>query len=144
MLSPITTLITLIVTITHTTIFTAITTDALSHLAAVLADQSYINGSNIENTTIEQSQRADKKAREKFRESIKLLREAGSIYSAGFMDSEDLGPDPGPEQFQGVTNPVILSFYFIFISNYFLFIFIFLLFFVFTIFLANYSCVESH
>ena len=111
MLYPTPTLITLIVTITHTTIFTAITTDALSHLAAVLADQSYINGSNIENTTIEQSQRADKKAREKFRESIKLLREAGSIYSAGFMDSEDLGPDPGPEQFQGVTNPVrFLSF----------------------------------
>lgn len=44
-------------------------------------------------------------AHEKFLEALKILREAGSIYSAGLTDLENLGP----EIFQKEENPVSLT-----------------------------------
>ena len=74
--------------------------DALSRLAAVLADQSYSDSSSI--GPIEDAQRTDRVAHEKFLEALKILREAGSIYSAGLTDLEILGP----ETLQKEENPV--------------------------------------
>ena len=74
--------------------------DALSRLAAVLADQSYSDSSSI--GPIEDAQRTDRVAHEKFLEALKILREAGSIYSAGLTDLENLGT----EILQKEENPV--------------------------------------
>ena len=74
--------------------------DALSRLAAVLADQSYSDSSSI--GPIEDAQRTDRVAHEKFLEALKILREAGSIYSAGLIDLENLGT----EILQKEENPV--------------------------------------